>query len=50
MLLSCGLYGNVIRFLVPLTVSDEVLAAGLDVVIASLRDLSSRSLRTAVNA
>lgn len=28
-LLSCGIFGNVIRVLVPLTVSDEVLADGL---------------------
>jgi 4-aminobutyrate aminotransferase len=31
MLLSCGLYGNVIRILVPFTVSDEDLERGLDI-------------------
>jgi 4-aminobutyrate aminotransferase-like enzyme len=31
MLLSCGLYGNVIRILVPFTVSDEELEQGLDI-------------------
>lgn len=30
-LLTCGTFGNVIRFLVPLTVDDAVLAEGLDV-------------------
>jgi 4-aminobutyrate aminotransferase len=30
-LLSCGLYGNVIRILVPFTVSDDDLEAGLDI-------------------
>ena len=29
-ILSCGMYGNVIRFLTPLTISDELLAEGLD--------------------
>lgn len=29
-LLACGFYGNVIRFLPPLTISDEVLTEGLD--------------------
>jgi 4-aminobutyrate aminotransferase/(S)-3-amino-2-methylpropionate transaminase len=35
-LLSCGVYGNAIRLLVPLTVSDELLNEGLDVLEASL--------------
>jgi 4-aminobutyrate aminotransferase / (S)-3-amino-2-methylpropionate transaminase / 5-aminovalerate transaminase len=30
-LLTCGLYGNVVRVLVPLVVSDEDLARGLDI-------------------
>ena len=29
-ILSCGVYGNVIRFLAPLTISDALLAEGLD--------------------
>jgi 4-aminobutyrate aminotransferase/(S)-3-amino-2-methylpropionate transaminase len=28
-LLSCGIHGNVIRILVPLTVPDDILDAGL---------------------
>ena len=29
--LTCGTYGNVLRFLPPLTISDELLSEGLDV-------------------
>ena len=31
MLLSCGIYGNVIRILVPFTVGDAELEKGLDI-------------------
>jgi 4-aminobutyrate aminotransferase-like enzyme len=31
LLLSCGLYGNVIRILVPFTISDDDLEKGLDI-------------------
>ena len=31
-LLSCGTYGNVVRLLVPLTVPDEQLAQGLEII------------------
>ncbi|MCP3019058.1 4-aminobutyrate--2-oxoglutarate transaminase [Cupriavidus basilensis] len=31
LLLSCGVYGNVIRFLFPLTISDAVMDEGLDI-------------------
>ena len=34
-LLSCGVYGNVIRILVPLTASDAVLDEGLAILSAS---------------
>ncbi|KIC60286.1 4-aminobutyrate aminotransferase [Microbacterium hominis] len=34
--LTCGTYGNVIRFLPPLSISDELLAEGIDVVVAAL--------------
>lgn len=34
--LTCGTYGNVIRFLPPLSISDELLAEGVDVVVAAL--------------
>ena len=35
-LLSCGTYGNVIRILVPLTASDELLLEGLAILADSL--------------
>lgn len=38
MLLSCGLYGNVLRILVPFAVSDEDLARGLEIMEESLGD------------
>ncbi|WJS90229.1 4-aminobutyrate--2-oxoglutarate transaminase [Microbacterium testaceum] len=34
--LTCGTYGNVIRFLPPLTIGDDLLDEGLDVVAAAL--------------
>ena len=37
-LLSCGTYGNVIRFLVPLTASDEIVREGMDIFAASLTE------------
>jgi 4-aminobutyrate aminotransferase / (S)-3-amino-2-methylpropionate transaminase / 5-aminovalerate transaminase len=40
-LLSCGLYGNVIRILVPLSISDGELARGLDLLEESLGDAAA---------
>jgi len=37
-LLSCGLYGNVVRILVPLVASDEELDRGLDILEESLAE------------
>ncbi|WNG84355.1 4-aminobutyrate--2-oxoglutarate transaminase [Mycobacterium sp. ITM-2016-00316] len=37
--LSCGTYGNVLRFLPPLAISDELLNEGLDVLAAALKEL-----------
>jgi 4-aminobutyrate aminotransferase/(S)-3-amino-2-methylpropionate transaminase len=37
--LSCGTFGNVLRFLPPLTISDELLEEGLDVLALILKDL-----------
>jgi 4-aminobutyrate aminotransferase / (S)-3-amino-2-methylpropionate transaminase / 5-aminovalerate transaminase len=37
-LLSCGMYGNVIRILVPLTVEDELLERGLSLLEEALGD------------
>ena len=39
-LLSCGLYGNVIRLHVPLVISDDDLARGLDILESSLGGLA----------
>jgi 4-aminobutyrate aminotransferase len=41
-LLSCGTYGNVVRFLVPLTASDALVREGMDIFAASLTDAVSR--------
>ncbi|WP_102141114.1 4-aminobutyrate--2-oxoglutarate transaminase [Mycobacterium hubeiense] len=37
--LTCGTFGNVLRFLPPLTISDELLLEGLDVLAQLLADL-----------
>jgi 4-aminobutyrate aminotransferase / (S)-3-amino-2-methylpropionate transaminase / 5-aminovalerate transaminase len=37
--LSCGTFGNVLRFLPPLTISDDLLTEGLDVLALVLKDL-----------
>jgi 4-aminobutyrate aminotransferase / (S)-3-amino-2-methylpropionate transaminase / 5-aminovalerate transaminase len=38
-LLSCGLYGNVVRIMVPLTASDAIVDEGLDIMERSLREV-----------
>jgi 4-aminobutyrate aminotransferase/(S)-3-amino-2-methylpropionate transaminase len=48
-LLSCGLYGNVIRFLVPLTASDVIVGEGLGIVAESLRELTRADVKVAAN-
>jgi 4-aminobutyrate aminotransferase-like enzyme len=40
-LLSCGLYGNVIRLLPPLSATDEELERGLGILEEALGDASS---------
>ena len=35
-MLTCGTYGNVLRFLPPLTISDALLTDGLDVLATAL--------------
>jgi len=39
-LLSAGLYSNVVRLLVPLVISEEQLQAGLDIIENSLNKIS----------
>jgi 4-aminobutyrate aminotransferase len=41
-LLSCGTYGNVIRFLVPLTASDALVRDGMDIFETSLTEAVNR--------
>ena len=41
LLLSCGLYGDVIRLLPPLTIADDELTAGLDILEASIREVAA---------
>jgi 4-aminobutyrate aminotransferase / (S)-3-amino-2-methylpropionate transaminase / 5-aminovalerate transaminase len=38
--LSCGLNGNVVRILVPLVISDEELARGLDILEESIQEVA----------
>ncbi|GHE20056.1 4-aminobutyrate--2-oxoglutarate transaminase [Halomonas urumqiensis] len=38
-LLSCGLYGNTIRFLMPVTIEDDILEEGLGIIEESLKEL-----------
>ena len=38
--LTCGTYGNVVRLLPPLVISDELLTDGLDVLAAAVRDVA----------
>jgi 4-aminobutyrate aminotransferase/(S)-3-amino-2-methylpropionate transaminase len=40
-ILSCGLYSNVIRFLAPLTIPEDQLREGLDIIEALLRESAS---------
>jgi len=43
-ILSCGLYGNVIRCLVPLTASEEIVREGLAILTQSLRELQRETI------
>ena len=43
-ILSCGVYGNVIRLLAPLTISDALLAEGLDLLEAAFADVSGAQM------
>jgi 4-aminobutyrate aminotransferase-like enzyme len=48
-LLSCGIYGNVIRFLAPLTISDALLKEGFNLFEQALQEVAS-STSTATTA
>jgi 4-aminobutyrate aminotransferase/(S)-3-amino-2-methylpropionate transaminase len=45
-LLSCGIYANVIRFLAPLTISDALLKEGFNLFEQALQDVASSSIAT----
>jgi len=47
-LLSCGTAANVVRLLAPLTIPDAVLAEGLDVLAAAVRDAYGHESKRAV--
>jgi 4-aminobutyrate aminotransferase len=47
-LLSCGTAANVVRLLAPLTIPDAVLAEGLDLLAAALRDAYGSEAKRAV--
>ena len=40
-LLSCGMYGNTLRFLMPVTIEDEVLEEGLNIVEEALKEVGA---------
>lgn len=42
-LLTCGVYGNVIRFLAPITVPDQVFNEALDIIEASIRECATEA-------
>nr|WP_316651605.1 4-aminobutyrate--2-oxoglutarate transaminase [uncultured Gellertiella sp.] len=42
-LLTCGVYGNVIRFLAPITVQDSVFNEALDIIEASVREVAGEA-------
>jgi 4-aminobutyrate aminotransferase/(S)-3-amino-2-methylpropionate transaminase len=43
LLLSCGIYGNVIRILAPLVIGDEDLSRGLEILEESIVDAARSS-------
>ena len=43
--LTCGMFGNIIRLLPPLTISDELLTEGIDILAGSRRPLTRRRAR-----
>lgn len=42
-LLTCGVYGNVIRFLAPITIQDDVFAEALDILETTLRECAAEA-------
>jgi 4-aminobutyrate aminotransferase/(S)-3-amino-2-methylpropionate transaminase len=46
-LLSCGVYGNVIRILVPITAEDAVVDEGLEIIERAMGELCAQRARKA---
>ena len=46
-ILSCGTYGNVIRFLAPLTITEQLLDEGLDMLEAALAEVTAAASQAA---
>jgi len=46
-ILSCGVYGNVIRFLAPLTIPDQILEEGLSKLEAALTEVTAAASQVA---
>ena len=46
-ILSCGVYGNVIRFLAPLPIPDALLEEGLDKLEAALAEVTAAASQAA---
>jgi 4-aminobutyrate aminotransferase/(S)-3-amino-2-methylpropionate transaminase len=44
--LSCGIYGNVIRFLAPLTISDALLKEGFNLFEQALQEVAGNAIAT----
>ena len=42
LLLTCGIYANVIRFMFPLTISDSVMAEGLEILTSALLESAAK--------
>ncbi|MBR0557801.1 4-aminobutyrate--2-oxoglutarate transaminase [Ciceribacter sp. L1K23] len=42
-LLTCGVYGNVVRFLAPITIQDQVFNEALDIIEASIRECAEEA-------
>ena len=42
-LLTCGVHGNVIRFLSPITIQDNVFAEALDILEETLRECAEEA-------
>jgi 4-aminobutyrate aminotransferase len=42
LLLTCGIYANVIRFMFPLTISDSLMAEGLDILTSALLESAAK--------